>query len=177
MSILERYCNKSTHIKNAIVQDECIQIYSKINSRNSPISFVTFKFNHDQTSIVINTVGKSNETPFSEFTNSFTNNEVAWGLINIEYQTTSKGMRSKLLFITWVPDDMQLSSFKETIKMKTQAIVEGRRLRKEYFRSFDSVVQANDFDEISLDYLLSKASKHERDEIDRQSVDVMNCVH
>ncbi|KAF1346612.1 cofilin [Delphinella strobiligena] len=74
-----------------------------------------------------------------------------YAVYDVEYETEGEGKRSKITFISWVPDDapqyprMMYSSSKEAIKRALNGLA--------------SDIQANDPDDIEYDTIVSRVSK------------------
>ena len=75
------------------------------------------------------------------------------------------GSRSKLSFVTWVPDSMDLGSFKKTIKAKQLSVMYAGMLKKE-MPAVVCFLQANDLDDVSANELLHRVSKFEKSPVD-----------
>jgi len=75
------------------------------------------------------------------------------------------GLKSKLLFITWVPDAITRPSLKEIARVKTMGVMWTGKLKK-IFTAVVCNVQANDLSDVEWMNLLSKASKYEKDPVD-----------
>lgn len=101
--------------------------------------------------------------------------QIAWAVILFPYTTTSNGIRSKLIFATWVPDTLKRGSFKETIRLKSSAIFFGGELKKAAARDGAKQYQANGPSDLGVRDVLSTVSKFEHDSIDMASINRLSA--
>ena len=71
------------------------------------------RFNEDETKIVLEK-RVNFEDGFDKFRETFEEQNVRWALVNVGYETEDGGKRSKMVFITYTPDNLMRSTFKES---------------------------------------------------------------
>ncbi|XP_065192596.1 uncharacterized protein LOC135823675 [Sycon ciliatum] len=96
--------------------------------------------------------------------------DIRWAVVNLPYTTDSGGKRNKVVFITWVPDTLTRKSMRESVRVKFNGVQFGTPMRKQASKSGASLYQANDLDDLTLDSVLSKVTRFERDEINKESL-------
>ncbi|KAK4569784.1 cofilin [Recurvomyces mirabilis] len=145
------------------VAPECIQTFNDLKlgkGGNSP-KWIIYKISDDSKEIVVEE--SSSDPDYSKFREKLLNAKsknkrgeecigARYAVFDIEYDAASgEGKRSKITFISWVPDDaglqprMMYSSSKEALKRALNGI------------AFD--IQANDPDDIEHESIISRVSK------------------
>lgn len=99
----------------------------------------------------------------------FTDQNIAWALVNLPYETEIGAKRLKSLFINWVPDALSRPSFRETVRLKSNGVY-WAGLVKSQLESVDCLYQANAADDLQAGAFLARASRFERDQVDPASV-------
>lgn len=99
----------------------------------------------------------------------FTDQNIAWALVNLPYETEIGAKRLKSLFINWVPDALSRPSFRETVRLKSNGVY-WAGLVKSQLESVDCLYQANAVDDLQAGAFLARASRFERDQVDPASV-------
>jgi cofilin len=147
--------------------EECMQRYEEMKS-GSAWRAVVFRLTNDEFMIVVDqTIPAS--APFSEFRASFPDQDIRWALVDFPYRTTSGGIRSKLTFITWVPDTLRRETFRESVRVKSTGVIMSGVLLRD-MRAVVCKMQANDQDDLAPRTMLDKVSKFDRDTVDLASV-------
>ena len=89
--------------------------------------------------------------------------------MNLPYETEIGAKRLKSLFISWVPDALSRTSFRETVRQKSNGVY-WAGLVKSQLESVDCLYQANAADDLQPPAFLARASRFERDQVDSASV-------
>lgn len=99
--------------------------------------------------------------------------EVVWAAISFPYTTSSGGQRSKFLFVTWVPDTLTRSTFKETVRLKSGGVMLAAELHQAAARDGGKKYQANGDADLEIWEVLKTVAKFERDGVDRASIEAL----
>ncbi|MEU7086829.1 actin-binding ADF family protein [Streptomyces achromogenes] len=130
------------------VNDRCVQEYQalKIEKKHR---YVLFNLNADNTEIVVEKVSSSPE--YDDFIADLPETECRWAVYDFEFEKEGAGERSKLVFVSWLPD---------TAKVKQKMLFAASK--EELRRSLVGIaveVQGNDSSEVSYDALLDKVKR------------------
>ena len=96
--------------------------------------------------------------------------DLCWIVLSVPYTTTSGGLRSKACLVSWCPDGLQRSTFKEAVRVKTSSVLFGAALAKRATRDGAVRVEAHDAEDLALETILERVARFERDAIDHDSV-------
>eukprot|EP00056_Hartaetosiga_gracilis_P018954 m.12476 g.12476 ORF g.12476 m.12476 type:complete len:169 (+) comp7222_c0_seq1:99-605(+) len=129
-----------------------------------------FELNEEETELVLKTTVENNDGAWTELEKAFDPQQPAWAAISFPYKTTSGGIRSKFMYLSWAPDSLKRATFKETIRVKSIGIMQLGELSQAFAASGAKRIQANDLSDLEIDSVLSVAAKFERDEIDKSSI-------
>ena len=133
-----------------------------MNKRGGEVRWAVFR--HLEKERTISLEHSSTEGPLSAMVAKLPADDYRWALVNVQFETTGGGKRSKMTLVTWVPDSIARGSARETVKAKSLGVMYTKLLKKE----MDGVVcfiQANDYDDISEQEVLERVSKFERDPV------------
>ncbi|KAL1304445.1 hypothetical protein AAFC00_003441 [Neodothiora populina] len=141
------------------VAPECISAFNDLKLGKST-KWIIYKISDDWKEIVVEET--SSTADYSAFREKLLNAKSKdkkgkegiggrYAVYDMEYETAGEGSRSKITFISWVPDDasqyprMMYSSSKEAIKRALNGLA--------------ADIQANDPDDIEYDTVVSRVSK------------------
>eukprot|EP01113_Clastostelium_recurvatum_P043079 TRINITY_DN7068_c0_g2_i3.p1 TRINITY_DN7068_c0_g2~~TRINITY_DN7068_c0_g2_i3.p1 ORF type:complete len:158 (+),score=23.25 TRINITY_DN7068_c0_g2_i3:104-577(+) len=144
------------------VSDECIHMYNAIQ-KGQHYRWVTFKLNDEGTEIVVDRYGDSDST-FSSFMGSVPAQDTRWCLFDLQFRTLST-TRSKLIFVTWVPDSITRGTLKEAARVKTNGVLWTGTMKK-LMPGVVCMLQANDVSDVAWESMLARACRHEKDPIE-----------
>jgi len=136
------------------VDSQCTSLYKDLRQSREGPKYLIFKM--DSGKAVVDKVGPRDST-FQDFVTNLPKNEARWAAITIGYQT-SKGRRSKIVFVSWIPstcnkiDKMTYAMFQGTLRAKIDGV--------------HCVVSAHSEEDITPAIVLERAARHEREEID-----------
>ncbi|KAK7690273.1 cofilin [Cerrena zonata] len=110
--------------------------------------YIIFGLSADNTEIV---VSKTNtDTNYETFLAELPENECRWAIYDLEYNK-GEGIRNKLLFITWSPDDAK-------IKQKMLFASSKEALRRSLV-GIATEIQGTDYSEVAYESVLEKATR------------------
>jgi len=141
------------------VAPECVSAFNDLKL-GKETKWIIYKISDDWKEIVVEET--STEADFGVFREKLLNAKSKdrkgkegmggrYAVYDVEYETDGEGKRSKITFISWVPDDapqyprMMYSSSKEAIKRALNGLA--------------ADIQANDADDIEFDTIIQKVSK------------------
>ncbi|KAL1884350.1 hypothetical protein VTK73DRAFT_44 [Phialemonium thermophilum] len=143
----------------ASVATECVEAYNNLRLQKT-YKYIIFKLSDNNKEIVVEETSNSND--WGEFREKLINSESKsktgvigkgprYAVYDVEYSVTGEGVRNKITFIAWSPDDanvqakMVYASSKEALKRSLPGI--------------STEIQANDPDDIEFDSVLKTVSK------------------
>ncbi|KAH9924295.1 recombinant Actophorin, partial [Epithele typhae] len=90
------------------VNAQCLSVYEelKLGKAKKP-KFVVFTLAKDLTEIIVEKTGEQTST-YDEFIASLPEAECRWAVYDFEYKREDGGIRNKLTFISWSPDDAKV---------------------------------------------------------------------
>ena len=142
------------------IDETVLQAYGEVSRGRLPYAVFCF----DGHCIYLRSLGDA-QFHWDELLANFSPEDICWVLLNLEYRTTDGGKRSKLCLVRWVPDMLRRDTFRESVLLK-QCGVYGESTLREVMPMVTTTIQANDFDAITYDAMLLKASRFEREPID-----------
>eukprot|EP00026_Physarum_polycephalum_P018079 Phypoly_transcript_19524.p1 GENE.Phypoly_transcript_19524~~Phypoly_transcript_19524.p1 ORF type:complete len:169 (+),score=24.03 Phypoly_transcript_19524:96-602(+) len=145
-----------------VVSPEVIESY-KAMERNSPYRWTTFKMSDDENQLLVDQHGAPDST-YASLLAALPAQEPRWVLIHFEYRTT-RGPSSKLMFVTYVPDSITRSTYKEAARIKSKGVLWATVL-KPILKAVSGNVQANDIADMDWQAILQKAARFELDPVD-----------
>ncbi|XP_077980044.1 uncharacterized protein LOC144435322 [Glandiceps talaboti] len=128
--------------------DSCIEIFKQMQLQHA-YKFITFKKSDDKKSIVIDQT--STGGTWDDFCEVLPKKEGRYAVFDFEYNLTAGGLRNKLVFILWNPEEgpttekIWYTTSKGALRNKLPAITQE--------------VQATDNEELDYDDILNKISK------------------
>ncbi|MER7224953.1 actin-binding ADF family protein [Streptomyces rubradiris] len=132
----------------AAVNDRCVQEYQALKSEKKH-RYVLFNLNADNTEIVVQKVSSSPE--YDDFIADLPETECRWAVYDFEFEKEGAGERSKLVFVSWLPD---------TAKVKQKMLFTASK--EELRRSLVGIaveVDCSDSSEVAYDSLLDKVKR------------------
>eukprot|EP00727_Mastigamoeba_balamuthi_P009653 m51a1_g531 putative actin depolymerizing factor (163) ;mRNA; r:372475-373072 len=149
------------------VDDACLSAFRSVKKGQAMAA--VFGLSGDESSIVLHSVLPRN-SPFAEFESLFPDNDIRWAVLGVRYLTKCKGIRGKLLWVSWAPDTLRRASFRESARVKSSALSAPSSFLSDIRADLSTVMQANRPDDLSSANIFERASRFERDEIDRDSI-------
>jgi len=107
------------------VNSNCYDVYQELKLRKK-YKFIIFKISDDLTEIVVDKFSESSD--YDEFVTSLPPDKCRFAVYDFEYEIPNEGMRDKILFYIWSPDNarikdkMMFAASKEYIRKKLDGI-------------------------------------------------------
>ena len=166
----------SNQIQTPTVNEDAWDAFRAVQShRKTGALAAVFGLNEaDRDAPVIELVGRvdvGDAHPWAKMTALLDAQELRWIALTLPYTTESGGQREKFCFVRWCSDNLTRDSFKESVRLKSGAVMFAAELAAAAHTAGATKIQANDYDDITIDAVLEKASKHERDAVDKSSID------
>ena len=120
--------------------------------------------------VLIGQVALTDSNPHAATQAMLDEQELRWVALTLPYRTEAGGERAKFCFVRWVSDQLTRPSMKESVRLKSGGVMFGAPLASRAHTAGAVKCQANDWDDFALDELLARASKHERDPVDKTSI-------
>ncbi|OXG65213.1 cofilin [Cryptococcus neoformans MW-RSA1955] len=128
---------------------ECLEKFQELKT-GKKLTYVIYGLSEDKRSIVV--LKTSEDKDFDSFVAELPEKDCRWAVYDFEFTLPGgEGVRNKLCFIVWSPDDasvknkMIFASSKEAIRRRLDGI--------------HTEIQATDFSEITKDVLFEKAAR------------------
>ena len=155
-------------LKTARVNEECIERFNELNRGISPQwRLIIFKLNEEESEIIVDhccDIKSSKDEILNVLAERISNQSPCWMTMKISYETKDGGKRDKTTMISWIPDTIRRDTLKEAARVKMVALGCASTLKKG-LKGVSCFIEANSIYELDFDYLLEKASKHERESI------------
>ena len=142
------------------IDETVVQAYESVSRGGLPYAV----FCYDEHTIRVASLGDA-DYHWDDLMANFSPQDICWLLVNVEYRTMDGGRRSKLCLVRWVPDTLRRDGFRESVLLK-QCGIYGEQTLRQIMPSVTTTIQANDFDAVTYDAMLVKASRFERESID-----------
>ncbi|KAJ1950667.1 cofilin [Linderina pennispora] len=132
------------------VNDSCLEAFTDLKLKHTS-KYVVYKLNDQNTEIIVDKT--SNEKEYDSFIADLPETECRWAVYDLEYDQ-GEGKRNKILFVAWSPDQAKIknkmlyASSKDALRKKLVGVA--------------TDVQATDYDEVSYESVLDKASRGAR---------------
>ncbi|QDZ25306.1 actin-depolymerizing factor [Chloropicon primus] len=130
------------------VDDACVLKFKDLKSKRK-YKYVTYKIDND--CIVVANEGAPN-AGFDEFTEALPENDPRYAVFDFEWETKDGCKKSKIVFVTWVPD---------TAKIRNKMLYASSK--DKFKRELDGIqveIQGTDFSEVEEKVFLDKCSGH-----------------
>jgi cofilin len=159
---------KAKSFAMATLHGDCSLRYRELQHYRSKWKFIIFRLSEDEREIVVEHAGPRTAT-FEDFEGYFPTNDIRWAVYDVRYQTLSGAQRSRVVFITWVPDTIQRDTFRESARVKSNGLTHSHPL-KSSFEGVACSIQANAPGDLTLSGFLERASRTDREPADPSSV-------
>jgi len=152
------------------VQERALEEFERV--RNGELLAVVYKLSDDETEFQVDRT-LSRRSAYSAVPRLFPADHIRWCALNVRF-TCGGGQRSKLVWLSWSPDTLQRPSMRESARLKMAAITAAApflaspRVGK---GTFSLITQANCTDDLALDTIVRRVSRHEREPVDPQSIE------
>ncbi|KAJ7195513.1 actin depolymerizing factor [Mycena pura] len=131
------------------VHDDCIEQYNTTLKLGKKIKYMIFCLNQDNTEIIVEKVSESKD--YEEFLADLPKTECRWAVYDLEFEKPGGGIRQKIVFYSWAPDDAK-------IKAKMVFASSKDALRRSLV-GISVEIQGTDYDEVAYEAVLDKANK------------------
>lgn len=107
------------------VNSNCYDVYQDLKLRKK-YKYIIFKISDDLTEIVVDKYSESSD--YDDFVGSLPTDKCRFAVYDFEYEIPNEGMRDKILFYIWSPDNarikdkMMFAASKEYIRKKLDGI-------------------------------------------------------
>jgi len=126
----------------------CIETYNELKLKKKS-KYIIFTLNKDNTEIVVEKTSQS--TNYDDFIADLPEAECRWAIYDMEFEKEGGGIRNKIVFVSWAPDDAKIKA-----KMVFASSKDALR------RSLVGIaveIQGTDFSEVAYEAVLDKASR------------------
>ncbi|KAI0081627.1 actin cross-linking [Panus rudis PR-1116 ss-1] len=113
------------------------------------LKYIIFGLSDDNTEVVV--LKKSPEPDYETFLSELPEQECRWAVYDFEFERPGEGKRSKLLFVSWSPDDAK-------IKQKMLFASSKDALRRSLV-GLATEIQGTDYSEVAYENVLDKVSR------------------
>ncbi|ORX50776.1 putative COF1-cofilin [Piromyces finnis] len=127
------------------VNSQCYDTYQELKLRKK-YKFITFRISDDLTEIIVDKFSESKD--YDDFVASLPADKCRFAVYDFEYEIPNEGMRDKILFYIWSPDNAR-------IKDKMMFAASKEYIRKKLDGIFTEI-QCTDLSETSHDVVLDK---------------------
>eukprot|EP01108_Squamamoeba_japonica_P001497 TRINITY_DN1638_c0_g1_i1.p1 TRINITY_DN1638_c0_g1~~TRINITY_DN1638_c0_g1_i1.p1 ORF type:complete len:186 (-),score=20.08 TRINITY_DN1638_c0_g1_i1:83-598(-) len=160
------------------VADECWDAYNAVfKARTTGALAAVFGMSDDEKSIVlVGTVSLNDAHPWPALVALLDEQKLSWIVLMLPYKTDEgeqSANRERFVFIRWVADALRRETHKETIRVKSGAVMLAGKLASKAHTDGAIKYQANDFDDMKLEYVLDASTKTERAGVLKSSLDVL----
>eukprot|EP00049_Salpingoeca_infusionum_P005884 m.98323 g.98323 ORF g.98323 m.98323 type:complete len:165 (+) comp13123_c1_seq1:226-720(+) len=151
-----------------VIGPEVWEAYQSVSKGQSLAS--VFVLSEDEKALVIKGTVEIGQGCWQQLLELLDPQQVAWCAINLPYMTVNGGKRGKFMCLTWVPDTLTRSTFKETVRIKSTSLMLMGELFKRFAQDGAKRIQANDETDTEIFSVLDAVSKFERDAVDQDSI-------
>ncbi|KAF8645199.1 hypothetical protein AX16_008026 [Volvariella volvacea WC 439] len=130
------------------VSSQCLDDYQELKLGKKS-KYIIYSLNDSLTEIV--TLKKETSTDWEQFLKDLPEDQCRWAVYDFEFEKEGGGLRNKLLFISWSPDNAK-------IKQKMVFAASRDALRRSLV-GIAAEIQATDVDEITRETVLEKVNK------------------
>eukprot|EP00179_Madagascaria_erythrocladioides_P009039 CAMPEP_0198308752 /NCGR_PEP_ID=MMETSP1450-20131203/1329_1 /TAXON_ID=753684 ORGANISM="Madagascaria erythrocladiodes, Strain CCMP3234" /NCGR_SAMPLE_ID=MMETSP1450 /ASSEMBLY_ACC=CAM_ASM_001115 /LENGTH=118 /DNA_ID=CAMNT_0044011455 /DNA_START=186 /DNA_END=539 /DNA_ORIENTATION=+ len=107
-------------IKTPTFDGEC-SAYARVQRRKALAA--VYKLSDDGASIVLDAEIDTTDGAWTRLVAALPLNDVRWVALSLPYTVDGGGKRDKLAMITWCPDALQRATHRETIEVKSGAVM------------------------------------------------------
>lgn len=133
------------------VSDACLEAFNKLK-RERKYKYLIFKFSDDNKEIVVEKT--STDDDYGTFLKDLPKGDCRYAIYDFEFELGEEGKRRRILFYSWAPDDAKIRS-KMILASSTSTF-------RKCFIGIAQDIQGTDYDEISYESVLEKASRIHR---------------
>ncbi|EIM86005.1 uncharacterized protein STEHIDRAFT_122014 [Stereum hirsutum FP-91666 SS1] len=130
------------------VNPACLEAFQELKL-GKKTKYLIFAISKDLTEIVVEK--KSTSTSYDEFVADLPEAECRWAIYDFEFEKEGAGIRNKICFISWSPDDSK-------VKQKMLFASSKDALRRALV-GIAAEIQATDFSEVAHESVLDKVSR------------------
>jgi len=130
------------------VSPDCLGQFNDLKLKKK-YKYIVFSLNKDNTEIVVEKTSTS--TDYEDFIKDLPEAECRWAVYDLEFEKEGAGIRNKIVFYSWAPDDAK-------IKAKMVFASSKDALRRSLV-GIHVEIQGTEFSEIAHDVVLDKANR------------------
>ncbi|KAJ7128213.1 actin depolymerizing factor [Mycena crocata] len=130
------------------VNPDCLEQFQQLKLKKKS-KYIIFGLNKDNTEIVVLKTSESQN--YEDFIADLPEAECRWAVYDLEFEKEGGGIRNKIVFYSWAPDDAK-------IKAKMVAASSKDALRRSLV-GIAVEIQGTDYSEIAYDQVLGKADR------------------
>jgi len=124
---------------------DCLSVFEELKLKKKH-KYIIFKLNDTKTEIV---PLKTSSGDYDEFLEDLPETECRWAVYDLEFTNEEGGLRKKIVFVNWSPDDAKIKD-----KMVTAS---SRDALRRSLVGISTDIQATDFSEVAYETVLEKA--------------------
>jgi cofilin len=129
------------------VNDACMTEFQALKKRAH--KYIVFTLNKELTEVIVEKT--SSEANYDDFLADLPETECRWVVYDFEFEKEGAGKRSKIVFLSWSPDDAK-------IKQK-MLFASSRDALKRSLNGIAVEIQGTDFSEVAYESVLDKANR------------------
>ncbi|ORX76955.1 putative COF1-cofilin [Basidiobolus meristosporus CBS 931.73] len=130
------------------VNDKCLESFQLLKLKKQ-YKYIIYKLNDDNTEIIVEEASEAGT--YDDFINALPETECRYAVLDLEYEKPGEGMRNKICFYAWSPDNSK-------VKQKMVFASSKDALRKRLV-GIAAEIQGTDYDEVSFETVLEKVSR------------------
>ncbi|KAG0041785.1 cofilin, partial [Gryganskiella cystojenkinii] len=131
-------------LSGVTLDPECLNAFQSLKI-GKKVKYIVYRLSDDQKSIVVDTTAESSD--YDDFVGKLPKEDCRWAVYDFDY-STSEGERSKIVFISWSPENAK-------IKAKMTYSASKDALRKA-LNGVGVEIQGTDFDEVAHESILER---------------------
>ncbi|KAJ7288059.1 recombinant Actophorin, partial [Mycena rebaudengoi] len=130
------------------VNEQCLEQYQALKLKKTH-KYIVFSLNKDNTEIVVEKTSSSQN--YDDFIADLPEAECRWAVYDFQFEKEDGGIRNKIVFYSWAPDDAKIKS-----KM---VFASSKDALRRSLVGIATEIQGTDFSEVAYDAVLDKASR------------------
>jgi len=130
------------------VNPDCLEKFQSLKFQKK-LTYIIFTLNKANTEIVVELSSES--TDYEDFIKDLPETECRWGVIDFKYKEPDGSSHSKLIFVSWSPDDAK-------IKQK-MLFASSRDALKRSLVGIAKEIQGTDYSEVDYDNVLKAVTR------------------
>ncbi|KAF8157885.1 hypothetical protein B0H34DRAFT_433270 [Crassisporium funariophilum] len=127
------------------VSEDCLKDFQELKLKKTN-KYIIFTLNKELTEIIVDK--KSKDTDYDTFIADLPETECRWAIYDFEFEKEGAGIRQKLIFVSWSPDNAK-------IKQK-MVFASSREALKRALTGVAIEIQGTDYSEVAYEYVLDK---------------------